>query len=356
MWWTRVTRGVRSHSGVRNVMPFTTSMTTSASGTSRRHWRRIVRGNTVDRPPARYIVRAPWRSTGAAPGYEHATTDTRCPHAIQRDTCPNRLVPVPPPCGWVQSRSDRIRMWSGRSSGISATVEATPDQRTQHAEAVGRRQLLAGVARTRLVVHRNLEDLLAALEQTGGDLRLDVEAARLQRKRAEDLRADHLVARHEVAKVDVEEDVGRESDALVAHHVHERMARVVVEGAHAEDGVREPLAERREKAAEVVGVVLEVGVHDRGELAPGLLERRPHGRSLAHVLLVLEEADALRPLAPEEQIASPVGRSVVDDDQLEIGIDVGLEHVRDRALSRRDLVVDRHQDRQLGRLGHRLNP
>src|SRR3954454_2857470 len=174
MWWVSGTRGFRSHSGVRKVMPFTTSSTTSASGTSPRHWRRIVRGNTVERPPARYIVRAPWRSTGAAPGYEHAITDTRWPQAIQRDTWPNRFVPVPPPCGCVQSRSDRIRMWSGRSVGIgsgrvvagaaSATVEPAADQSSHDAEAVGRGELLPGVAGTRLVVHRSLEDLLAALE------------------------------------------------------------------------------------------------------------------------------------------------------------------------------------------------
>src|SRR2546423_5242134 len=186
-----VRRGLRSHSGVRNVMPFTTSSTTSASGTRPRHCRRIVRGNTVERPPARYRVSAPWRSTGAAPGYEQAITETRWPQAIQRDTWPNRFVPVPPPCGWVQSRSDRIRMWSGRSVGISAAVEAAPDQRSQHAEAVRGSELLSGVARAGLVVHGHLEDLLPALKQPGGDLRLDVEAARLERERTEHLGADH---------------------------------------------------------------------------------------------------------------------------------------------------------------------
>src|SRR3954470_6031029 len=356
MWWMSVTRGLRSHSGVRNVMPFTTSSTTSASGTRPRHCRRIVRGNTVERPPARYIVRAPMRSTGAAPGYEHAITETRWPQAIQRDTWPNRFVPVPPPCGWVQSRSDRIRMWSGRSSSISATVEAAPDQSSQDPEAVGRRELLARVARARLVVHGHLEDLLAALEQPGGDLRLDVEAARLQRQRAEHLRADHLVAGHEVTEIHVEEDVGRERDALVAHHVHERVARVAVERADAEDGIREPFAQRRQQAAEVVRVALEVRVHDRGKLPAGLLERGPHGRALPHVALVLEEPHPLGPLAPEEQLTGAVGGSVVDDDQLEVRVDLGVEHLADGAFSRTDLVEHRHQDGQLGRVGHRPNP
>src|SRR3954447_20661744 len=38
-------------------------------------------------------------------------TVTRCPHASQRDTWPYRFVPVPPPCGWVQSRSVSSRTW-----------------------------------------------------------------------------------------------------------------------------------------------------------------------------------------------------------------------------------------------------
>src|SRR2546423_8196873 len=312
MWCTSVSRGLRSHSGVRKVMPFTTSSTTSASGTRPRHWRRIVRGNTVERPPALYVVSGPCRSTGAAPGYEHAITETRCPQAIQRDTWPNRFVPVPPPCGWVQSRSDRIRMCSGRPVVISAAVEPAPDERAQHAEAVDRGELLSGLGRARLVVHGDLEDLLAALEEPGRDLRLDVEPARLERQRAEHLRADHLVAGHQGAQGDVEEDVGRGRQALVAHHVHERMAGVAVEGAYAEDRVREPLAQRRQEAVEVVGVVLEVGVHDRRELAAGVLERRTHRRALAHVSLVLEEPHPLRPLAAEEELAGAVRGSGVN--------------------------------------------
>src|ERR1700754_2061017 len=43
-------------------------------------------------------------------------TVTRWPHAIQRETCPYRLVPVPPPWGCVQSRSVSRRMWRGVSA------------------------------------------------------------------------------------------------------------------------------------------------------------------------------------------------------------------------------------------------
>src|SRR4051794_523770 len=55
-------------------------------------------------------------------------TDTRCPHASQRDTCPNRFVPVPPPCGWVQSRSVSTRMCTGASLG-AGYAEASIDER-----------------------------------------------------------------------------------------------------------------------------------------------------------------------------------------------------------------------------------
>src|SRR5437870_1718981 len=40
-------------------------------------------------------------------------TVTVCPQAIQRDTWPYRFVPVPPPWGWVQSRSVSSRMCRG---------------------------------------------------------------------------------------------------------------------------------------------------------------------------------------------------------------------------------------------------
>src|SRR6478672_10356723 len=46
-------------------------------------------------------------------------TVTRWPQAIHRDTWPYRFVPVPPPWGWVQSRSVSSRMWRGAPDGSS---------------------------------------------------------------------------------------------------------------------------------------------------------------------------------------------------------------------------------------------
>src|SRR3954454_24409669 len=52
-------------------------------------------------------------------------TVTRWPQASQREIWPKRFVPVPPPCGCVQSRSVSTRMCSGRGG---AMTEATlPD-------------------------------------------------------------------------------------------------------------------------------------------------------------------------------------------------------------------------------------
>src|SRR3954470_8578309 len=65
-------------------------------------------------------------------------TVTRCPHASQRATWPYRFVPVPPPWGWVQSRSVSSNTWRGiggdRSggrprAGISLETAAVPDRR-----------------------------------------------------------------------------------------------------------------------------------------------------------------------------------------------------------------------------------
>src|SRR3954468_14593792 len=136
--------------------------------------------------------------------------------------------------------------WSAEvSGGASAARDAATHERLQYPEPVGRGELLPVLAGAGLVAHRHLVDALTLLDQPRRDLGLDVEAARLQRERAEDVGADRLVAGHQVAQVDVEENVGSERHALVAHHVHERVARVAVEGAHAEDRVREALLQRR---------------------------------------------------------------------------------------------------------------
>src|SRR5690242_3431075 len=98
----------------------------------------------------------------------------------------------------------------------SATGDPAAHQRPDHAEAVERCELLAFLGRARAIVHRNLEDPLAVLNEPGGDLRLDREPSRLQRQAPEDVGPDHLVAGHDVVQVDVEENVARQRDALVS--------------------------------------------------------------------------------------------------------------------------------------------
>ena len=114
-----------------------------------------------------------------------------------------------------------------------------------------RRQLLALLVGARAIVHGNLEDPLAALHQPGGDLGLDRKAGRAQRKAAEHVCPDHLVAGHDVVQVHVEEDVARERDALVPEHEQERVAGVPVECPHSEARVRAAVEQRRHQQREV---------------------------------------------------------------------------------------------------------
>src|SRR5436190_2353314 len=72
-------------------------------------------------------------------------TVTRCPSDSQRVTWPYRFVPVPPPCGWVQSRSVKSstsRAIKGDRSGARATFGA----RLQSALVPARRRIAAVLA------------------------------------------------------------------------------------------------------------------------------------------------------------------------------------------------------------------
>src|SRR5829696_9353205 len=100
-----------------------------------------------------------------------------------------------------------------------STAQAAADESADHAYAVLCGQLLALLRAARLVVHRHLEDLLAGLQQAGGDLRFDREARCPQRKPLEDVCANGLMAGHQVAQVDVEEDVRGQCDGAVAQDV-----------------------------------------------------------------------------------------------------------------------------------------
>src|SRR3954454_9701202 len=55
-------------------------------------------------------------------------TVTRWPHASQREICPKRFVPVPPPWGCVQSRSVSTRMWSGHELSMRQSTLPNPEE------------------------------------------------------------------------------------------------------------------------------------------------------------------------------------------------------------------------------------
>ena len=104
--------------------------------------------------------------------------------------------------------------------------------------------------------------------------------------------------------------------------------------------------ERLEDVAEVGGAVLEVGVEDRGELLCRVLERGSHGRALAEVPLVVDDAsrssghsrEPRSSRVPSVEPSSTTTSSRLVDGQL------GGERVVDRRLDGRALVEDGHED------------
>ena len=85
-----------------------------------------------------------------------------------------------------------------------------------------------------------------------------------------------------------------------------------------------------------------------------MLERGLQCGALAPVSLVQDERHVLRQLAILEQLARPVLRPVVDEHELaRLDRQLGRQRVVDRALDRRKLVVDGHQDRERR---HRRHP
>src|SRR5579884_946710 len=105
-------------------------------------------------------------------------------------------------------------VWVALTSPTGGIREPAAQQRAQHPEAIYGGQLLALVGGARPVVHRYLEDTLAALHEPRGDLGLDREPRRAQPQGAEHVGPDHLVAGHDVVQVHVEQHVARERDAL----------------------------------------------------------------------------------------------------------------------------------------------
>src|SRR5262245_48589228 len=69
----------------------------------------------------------------------------------------------------------------------TASGEAAAEQRSEHAYAVERGELLPGGAIARSIVDRHLVDPLASEQDTRGDLGLDGEAALAERERAEEV-------------------------------------------------------------------------------------------------------------------------------------------------------------------------
>jgi hypothetical protein len=111
-----------------------------------------------------------------------------------------------------------------------------------------------------------------------------------------------------------------------------------------------PGLDRRDQPRDVLGRVLQVGVHGHDDVAVRPRQAGVHRRVLAKGPLETHDAHPLVLLAhPGEQLEAAVCRAVVDEDQLERV--AGLLERGPRAsvelVQRRDLVQQRHDDRHL---------
>src|SRR6202008_2562246 len=97
--------------------------------------------------------------------------------AIRPRPRPDRAGPGNRPS---EAAIDRVNLRSrpSVSAGCDRSREPAPEQGADDPEAVGGGELLALLGGPGAVVDRDLEDALAALDETSGDLRLDREAGR----------------------------------------------------------------------------------------------------------------------------------------------------------------------------------
>ena len=122
------------------------------------------------------------------------------------------------------------------------------------------------------------------------------------------------------------------------------------EEARAVDDVGAALADQLDELRKLLRRVLEVGVLDDDEVAGDLLEAAPQRRALAAVLRLEDQLELQLLGQPRQDVARPVLRPVVHDDQLDA--DRHREHAPDDFLDRGALVVARHHHREQRILDH----
>ena len=128
---------------------------------------------------------------------------------------------------------------------------------------------------------------------------------------------EELVAGLHVRQGRPVEDVGDEGQEAVAQPVRGEHVLPLPGEPAAVDDLGLALEHRVEQPGPVVGVVLEVGVLDQHQFAPGRLETGPHRRALARVGPVGDDPHG-RVLQGGQHLVGPVRRAVVDDHHLEV--------------------------------------
>ena len=170
-------------------------------------------------------------------------------------------------------------------------------------------------------------------QQLRGDLRLDVEAVRLETERLRDLALHHLVTGLHVGDARAVEQVRDAGQHLVGENRQPRRGRPSRQKARSVHDARAAVENRLHQLGELRRIELEVGILDGDDRAGGPGETDPNRAALAAVLFGVNDAQ-LGPLHHlVEHLARAVRRSVVDDQDLarrrQIDRDQPLDHFRD---------------------------
>src|SRR4051794_11276609 len=237
---------------------------------------------------------------------------------------------------------------------ISLVLLAHPalDQRIDRVDAVDPADLLAFVLAPRLVADRHLENAAPRSQHLRGDFRLEIETDAAEPDAVERLTPEHLVRGLHVGEPPPEQHVRQHRQEAVRDPALERDTDRRREKARTVDDVGAAVEDRREQAAVLVRVELEIGVLHEQDVAGGERESEPHGGALSEIdrAVVGLDAGVVDPAALVDRASRAVARSVVGDDHLaleiaEIHFPDALDHLSDRLL----FVVDRNDDGQFHR-------
>src|SRR5262245_29137351 len=233
--------------------------------------------------------------------------------------------------------------------------EAVFNQRPKSRESVAPGDLLAFGKIAPVIRDRHLVEFVFALENFGGNLRLEIEAVRFNMDVFDHVGAEDFITGLHVREDRVVKQVGDESEHLVADEMLEveRPRHLGARKTRAVDDVGAPFENGLYQLGVFGRVIFQIGVLNNNDVASGVSQRGPERRAFTHILGV--EIDLVRPGFAKvvQYLASAVLRRVVNDDQLSVDFaQIDRLDAPDDLVNRIRLVVNGHLDGKKGRILH----